>query len=301
MTVGELIGQLLSKSGVDATDAKYKDLVTINTAIPDGVDFTSNLFTRSEAERLLDNDAAFNSRQKIKHLAGIDGGIKDFLAGLGLEGEAADSITNEPSTYKRLPLLQAKVKELLEAKQDATGADKKALTTKIAELNAQIVTATEGKASEIKALTDRYEGEFTKNQIKQILSSFEYPDNTGISREDYLLLAENKLNQTLTAKKAAIVRNEQGLSLKQLDNQELDYFENNKPVTFADMAKNALTEAKLLKVNSGGAKPAANNGGQQGNNPADSRQQKLSDTQAILQKALGDKNTAQFAEVVTTT
>lgn len=296
MTVGEQFGALLTKMGVDATDAKYKDLVTITAAVPDGVDFTSQLFTRKEAEQLLNNDATFQFTQKGKHLGGVDSALKDLLDNFtDLSPAKKEAILNERNTYGKIPLLKDAIAEMVEQAKGATGDDKKALTAKITELNGQILAANESKQTEIKALTDKYEGQFTKAQIKQLLSSFEYPDGTGLSKDDYLLLAENKINQNLAAKKATYVRNGEDIILKQQDNPELEYFENNKAVSFPDFVKSTLTEAKLLKVNGGGAKPAANT--PSAANPTDTRAQQLNAKQQILQEALGNRNVAQFAEV----
>lgn len=291
MTVGEQFGALLTKMGLDATDAKYKDLVTITAAVPDGVDFTSQLFSRKEAEQLLNNDATFQFAQKGKHLGGVDSALKDLLDNFtDLSPAKKEAILTERNTYGKIPLLKDAIAEMIEQAKGATGDDKKALTAKIAELNAAVLAANEGKQSEIKALTEKYEGQITNDKIEALLQGFEYPDNTGLSKEQYLLLAKTELNKTLDAKKAAIVRNEKGLALKQLENQELDYFENNKAITFQELAKNTLTEAKLLKVNGGGAKPGA-----QGGKQDPPLRTTTDDNREMVQQAIKERAARQFA------
>lgn len=242
---GVFLKELAQLAGIP-TDQKHWDaIVAIDTELPDEIatDLSSRLFTL---------DAAKHNSDLKKHFTALTlNGVDSALEALMDENEIADDIRTElkkeTSSFKRIPALVAKIKELTEKKASAKSGDKKALQDEIDKLNKQVVDAKSNLDKALQAEREKAAGDILNYAISAELGSRNYaldvPKNVNVST------AFGLLNEELKAKKIKVVRQDDNtLKLVQSDNPDLEYREANKPVNFGDFVDKLLGTHKLLKV-----------------------------------------------------
>lgn len=248
--VGTLLKNLGTKVKLDLTDAKYIDLLSSNLEIPDEV-------ATALEHNLMDIDTAKNHGDLDKHfrakaLNGLDAKIKELAEDGDLSPEAVAEILAEKNSYLKPALLKAKLKEAIEAKHAGSG-DTKAMKAEVAKLNADILALKTAKDGEINAIKAQSEEAILNYAIDSHLASLPYA-NSDLAPEINVLTAKNVLMKKIADSKAKIVRGADGkLQLKNSEIPDLDYLENNKPISFSDLAASTLASNKLLKVSDAGS------------------------------------------------
>lgn len=243
--VGTLLKNLGNKAKIDLSDAKYADLLSANLEIPDEVAnaIENGLFDVDTAKHNSDLDKHF----RAKALNGVDAKIKELLDEGDLSPEAVTEILSEKNSYAKIALMKAKLKESIEAKHSGSS-DTKAIKAEVAKLNADILALKKAKDDEIAQIKAQSEQAVLDYAIDSHLSSLQYA-NSEIPAEVNVMTAKNLINKVLVDKKAKIVRGADGkLQLKNSEIPDLDYLENNKPISFSDLTASTLASNKLLKV-----------------------------------------------------
>jgi hypothetical protein len=198
-------------------------------------------------------------------LNGVDATLKSILDGIEDE-EVRNEIQSIQGTEKKIPALYEKIKALSEKKANAKASDKTGLQDEINKLNAQ-VNAIKAQSEQEKAdLLAKFGEERLNDAVKTSLAGYNYAGE--IPKDVQIMTAESLLKRELGNKKVKLVRDENGqIQLKQSDNPEMDYFENNKKVNYSDMVNSVLANNKMLKVAEPVQQTRSANNAQQTANP----------------------------------
>lgn len=252
-----ILKALAEKAGIDVNDPEFvTNVLSVTATVPDA------LYAKLETglNNLMDIEAAKNNSTLHQHfkanvLKPLDSEIDRLLDELGFDDTVKGEFASEKSTYKKVPLLTAKVRELESKKASANGGDKKALQDEINKLNAQIAEGRKAQADAIAAEQAKANDAILNYALDAHLGSKQYaesiPEAIRVSGARALLESE------LAAKGAKLVRTpDNKLKLVRADNPELEYMENNSPVAFGAWTDKLLTTHAMLKV-SGAGKPGA--------------------------------------------
>lgn len=252
--IADLIS-LLVNAGLTIDPATITTITT-SGEIPDDVygnieAHSKNLFTLESAKHHPQLAAHFKSQSLLP----VDSEIKRLMDELGFDDTIKGEFEAEKSTYKKIGLLANKVKEL-EAKKSSSPADKKALQDEITKLNNQLLQAKNDFAAQLKAKEEEAGSQILNYAIESHLGSKQYADS--IPESIRVSGAMSLLNKELAAKGAKVVRSaDNSLKLVRVDNPDLDFTENNKPVSFGEFADKTLSTHAMLKVSGPPAKPAS--------------------------------------------
>lgn len=141
MKLADHISKQLVKAGVDVTTDAAKGFLTameaVTTEIPDDM-------AQAVDSRFLTLDAAKNNHPEIKMiyqkqaLDTIDKNLKELYTEMGFTQDVIDELTAESSTFKRVPLVARKIKDLEAKKASAGDAGKQKIQEQIDTLHAQL-------------------------------------------------------------------------------------------------------------------------------------------------------------------
>jgi aspartyl-tRNA synthetase len=119
------------------------------------------------------------------------------------------------------------------------------LNQRIAELTKQLNESKQNHELTIKSIHEEYSQKATNNFIEMQLSKLQYKE--GLSANDMLFLAKNKLNKHLETLGAQIKIDGENVHLVQKDNPEAYTFDaNGKQISFDDLIKTATSD--LIQV-----------------------------------------------------
>lgn len=257
---------LIKKSGGNAEDESIKNFLLngelVKIEIPEDVSkvIDNNLISLKDAKN---NHPDIKPHYYQMALGTVDKTIEKLIEELGIEEAVKADILSETSTYKRVPALVTKVREL-ESKKAASGKeDKAAIQKQIDDLHAQIRTEKQ-RADDAKV---NFEQQLTnykiQNKISSLFSNFKtvYDD---LDPEIKMTTLQNILTKNLQDNGAEIKFDENGnLSLLKKDGTNY-YGDNNQQVNPAQYVEMLMSRNKLLKS----APPAPPPGGGQQQPPA---------------------------------
>jgi hypothetical protein len=211
------------------------------------------------SSKLMTMDSAKANSELNKHfratiLNGLDAEIEGLVNSFELPDDVKTTISNEQSSFKKVPLLVNTIKELEKAKVGANATDTNALNQQIAELNDQIVGLKSSHDEKIATINETWAGKMLQSKVSTILNSYNYA--LPVSTDTNVLTAQTLVNQQLNSDGLKIVDNGSGLSLKTSENT--DYFVNNAKVDVKSYIDNVLGTHKLLKVNESNVTPSTN-------------------------------------------
>lgn len=256
MVFGKFLLDLATKAGVDIQNEALGKLLAIQDEIPDEValQFKSGLMTVEDAKQHPELSKYFKSQT----LDPIDNELKRLIEELEIPDEVKAEIFAEKSTYKRVPTLLKRVKELEAKKADANkNSDKAALQQEIDNLNKQIKAINTEKESAVESIRKEFAAKELEREVTGLFKGKKYalkdlPEDVNITA------AKALLQRQLESKGAQFVMTENGLKLVRKDNPELEYREHNDPVNPNDFVTKLLAENKMLEVTA----PPVNGSGQ---------------------------------------
>lgn len=161
-SLGDFLHDLFKKAGQDVNEPAIKDFLS-NTAmtmeIPDTVakGLDNNLLSVSDAKN---NHPDIKNHYTKSALDGIDKVIEDLLK--DMPDEVKTEVTGERSSYKRVSLIAAKIKELEGKKAGAGKGDKDVLQKQIDDLHRDL--AAEKKAKD--DLVKKFDGDLLKYRVE---------------------------------------------------------------------------------------------------------------------------------------
>jgi hypothetical protein len=255
---GNLVKKLLEKAGLNAADAKYADVLSINGTIGDeAFNDMSNFLDGALTLDAAKNDSRLDAHFKSKALLPADSEIARLLEELGFDDVIKGEFTAEKSTYKKIGLLANKVKELEAKKATAGTGDKKALSEEITILNNQILAINKERDDKVKAAEESANQRILDYAVNAELGNKNYADN--IPAAIRVSGAKDLLVKELSAKGIKVVHTaDNKLKLVKSDNPDLSYMDNNKEVSFGDFVDKLLGTHTMLKVS--GQPPAPRKG-----------------------------------------
>lgn len=245
--VGKLLLNLAKKAGYDTT------LLAIPT---DDFDVPDEFVTALES-KLLTEDSAKNNPILKKYffkqaLDGVDMNISRLLDEYQLDDATKAEITGIQSSYDRIPAIVKKIDELQAAKHGATKGDKSLLQEQINRLNQEKATLLDEKKREIEAIKKESDEGITSFMIKTAIQ------NAKLRTDEFELpvmseMAETFIKRELSSQGAKVIKKDGTLKLVQASDEALDFYADNKAVSFDDFRDTVLSKYKLIAVNS---KPA---------------------------------------------
>ena len=249
---GTLIRELALKAGVKADNPKLVELLSVGAQIPDEIAGALKSLIAPGTD-LITLEAAKNNPDLLKHFnATIFNGMDAKILALATEDgdlsttDLAD-LKAEKNSYEKLRLLKQKVKTATEGKH-TNPADKQLLLDEIKQLTKQVADTQAAAQTEIEKAQQQFEHRLTDYAVDSLLSTQPYA-NADIPTEVNVMTAKNLITKVLADKHAILKRDSDGkLVLKNAENPELDFIENNNKVTFSDLAISTLANNKLLKV-----------------------------------------------------
>lgn len=264
MTLGEFLHSLIKKSGGNPDDDAVKNFLLngelIKIEIPEDIMKTidQNLISLTDAKN---NHPLIKPHYTQLALSTMDKQIEKLLEELEMDDNIKAEVLSETSTYKRVPTMVRKIREL-EAAKSASGKDDKATIQKqIDELHAQI-RAEKQRADDAKTNFEKELVSFKIGNKKMGLFSAYKTIYDDLDPEIKSTTLQNILDKQLQGDNAELKFDENGnLVLLKKDGTNF-YGDNNQQVNPQQYADMVLSRNKLLKTAPSAALPQT--GGQTG-------------------------------------
>ena len=262
--IGTLLNNLAKKVGYNTEAPTFTELLSANLELPD--DLVSSLESRLFTEDAAKNNGALKAYFFKQALDGVDNNITRVIEEFQLDEEKRNEILGIKSTYERVPALVKTIKELEAQKAGASKGDKAALQEQINELNREKAQLVKDRDTEISKMKAQYEQDFTDSLIKTRIAS----TNLVVDQFDKPVMEEfayKFFNQELAAADAKVVQKNGVLKLVKASDEALDFYADNKPVTFPEFLDATLAKHKLIAVNKPAPPPGPNPPPPNGPNP----------------------------------
>lgn len=225
------------------TDAELSDIIATDKV--DEYVLGEDLIKKFNAGVLTLESAKANATLKGHFNAQTYNGIDALVAKLveenDLDSLAKFDIDSEKSTQKKIELLTKALN-----KKVANGTKNPATADEIKTLNAQLATLKGEFELTLKNKDNDYENMLISMQRSSYLQTKDYANIAD--REIGAKIADEYLNKAFTEKGAKLVRENGQLKLKNAMDTSVDFYENNKAVSFNEFADSVLAQNNLLKV-----------------------------------------------------
>lgn len=247
--IGTLLSNLAKKAGYDP------NLIAIpaeSFEVPD--ELAAALDAKLLTEESAKNNPVLKNYFKSQALDPIDKHISALLDENEIDEEGKTEILGIKSTYDRIPALTKKIKELGLKKASAGTSDKAALQEAINNLNQEKAQLIAEKEKEIQAIRGEAQTEIANFMFRNSIGSVDLVTDQ-FDRDTMLELAQQRINKDLQAKGAKVINKDGVLTLVQAADPALDFYQDNKKVTFEEFRDSSLANAKIIKVNKQPAGP----------------------------------------------
>lgn len=227
---------------VGLTDA---DLAEISSATnTDEIELSDDLINKFNSGILTLDSAKANTNLKSHFNAQVYNGI-DALLGRLAEENNIDSLSkfdfdSEKSTPKKIELLAKALNKKVGGSSAPANADE------IKQLNDQLLKLKQESDLAIRNKDVEFENTLIQMERQNYLATKDYANITD--KEIGIKIASEYLNKALTEKGATLVRENGKLKLKSSKDLTLDYYENNKAVSYNEFTDGVLAQNNLLKV-----------------------------------------------------
>lgn len=263
VTLGEYLHSLIKKAGQNPDDEAFKNFLLngelMKIEIPEDV-------TKAIDNNLISLKDAKNNHPDIKphytelSLKTVDKVIEKLLEEFEVDETEKADILSESSTYKRVPKLVHKIKELEARKSIGNKDEKESIKKQIDELNRQLrEEKAKGDTSKLE-----YENKLTQYKLNTEIRSLFGKYKTTLDDLDPRVKAttiETLLNQHLAENNAEIKFDENSNLVLQKKDGTNYYSESNQSVNPSQYLDTILSKNKLLITTNNGNK--ANSNGQQ--------------------------------------
>jgi hypothetical protein len=250
MKAGELLGELLTKAGVDVTNEKLKPILSSSLEIDD--EFASEI-----QSKLMTMEGA-KSKVEIKNhfvrqfTQGLDQDVKEFVEAGGYT-DILEKMAPIKSTGERIKLVLAEIAAISKNKdpkdEDAKAA-LKALKEQNALLNTQLAKEKQDRETDKTTLLNEFDQKLVNTSVLAKFNSL--PWSESIHEAARPILAKQFLDQALGDYKAKITKDENGnLQLIGVETQSPVFDSKNNPVTLDGLIKDIMTANKFIKVAGG--------------------------------------------------
>jgi hypothetical protein len=241
MLLSELIENAAVRSGIKNDDPSLIALLG-NPAIQIEVD---NTIAESVSKNLMDLNAAKANPLVKAHftstaLSTVDAKIAELIA----EYELSEDILADKSTYNKLDLVKAALKEKIAAagkKPDSPEAKQQ-----IEALQAQLNNLKTEKEQAVNEVKQQWENERLNNAISNQFNAYQWNDSIPAAVRETVV--KSLLDQELQASKAKIKRAENGITLVNAEDETLPFYLENKPVSFKEFTDSLMSKHNLIKT-----------------------------------------------------
>lgn len=240
--VGTLILNLAKKAGYDTT---LLAIPSETFEIPEDLvaALDSKLLTVESAQ----NNPAIKSYFRSQVLDTVDRNFPTLFDEFEFDEATREEILGIKSTYDRIPAIAKKVKELEAQKAAAGKGDKAALQEQINNLNKQISQLTQDKERAIQEERSKAQQEIADHIFRHSIDSVDLITDM-FDKPTMLKLAEMQVRSALAAEGAKAVLKDGVLTLVQASDEALDFYKDNKKVTYNEFRDKVLANAKIIKV-----------------------------------------------------
>lgn len=255
MKLGDFLNTQAAKLGLQ----NEKELIDIlskseiaNTDIPDSL-------ANAMDNGLMTIDSAKNNFVLKNHFTGTTLNAVDakLIEDLDLDEDTTMALQNERNSYNKIAIVKNALRAQIEQLKSGNPEDKSKkaeIERQIKELNDTISANKQNHSLAIKDLQDRHNTEITDFILTNHLASKNYA-NKDWDANDNIAFSKTLIHNALADRGIAVVRDGNNLKLKQSGAPELDYYENNKPISFSDFADSILASKKMIAINNSGENP----------------------------------------------
>lgn len=255
MKLGDFLNNQATKLGLQndpALIAILSNSELANKDIPDS-------FANPLDQGLMSLDSAKNNFGLKNHFSATILNAVDarLLDNLDLDEETLAAVQAEKNSYNKIDIIKNALKGQIEKQKTVEPNDKtkKAdIEKQIGELNAQIASLKEANLNTVNDLKAQHDNEIKNLVFMNHLAGKPYA-NKDWTVEDNTAFAKTLIENALKEKGAILVKDEKGLVLKQANSPDLDYYQDNKQISFPDFADQVLASKKMLAVNNSGTPP----------------------------------------------
>lgn len=251
--IGTLLNDLAKKVGIDTTLPQYADLLSANFDIPDDLykALDSKLFTEDAAKNSLPLKSYFFKQA----LDGVDKNLVRLMEEHQFDEESVKEINSIQSSYERIPTLVKKIKDLESKKTDANKGDRAVLQEQINALNKEKATLQAEMDKKIQIIKQESDNEITNFMLMSSINSANLLTDQ-FDREVMADMAHKYITKELTNQGAKVIKKDGALKLVQASDEALDFYADNKAVSFDEFRDSVLSKNKLIAV----TKPVAPSG-----------------------------------------
>lgn len=249
VNVGTLLTNLAKKAGYDPT----------LLAIPaDSFEVPDELVTALDGKLLTEesakNNPALKNYFKSQALDAVDKNILTLLDEFEVGDEVKQEIAGIKNTYDRIPALAKKIRDLEAAKGVANKGDKAVLQDQINNLNKQIAQITADKDKAILEERTKAQQEIAEHMFRHSIESVDLVTDI-FDKPTMLAIAKKRIEDELKDQGAKVIIKDGTLTLVQASDEALDFYKDNKKVTYSDFRDKVLANAKIVKVNNPAGTP----------------------------------------------
>ena len=253
--IGEYINRLAQSAGIAKDDKALVDFLS-NSEVSK-ISIADEVAGKIE-KSLLTFESAKNHPELKKHytaqaLNGVDSAIDTLADELGLDDTTKAEIKAETSSYKKVPIVAKKARDIavkkiqeeLDALKKSKG-DPENFHKTINDLNAELanIKKTTISKSDYDTAISNHTNQMTELLLNDVFSSYNYA--LPASREANILTAKTLFRQALAEKGLRVVNDQNTLKLQTADG--MDYFEANQKMDLKTLADKTVAAHKILKV-----------------------------------------------------
>lgn len=244
--IGTLLNNLAKKAGYDTNLPAFTEVLSANLELPD--DLAATLESRLFNEDAAKNNPALKSYFFKQALDGVDKGTVRLMDEFQFDEDSRKEISGITNTYERLPAIVKKIQELEAKKGDANKGDKALLQDQINKLNqekAGLMAEKEREITQIKADSQKE----VVNFMKQIGIQSANLVTDQYDKEVMVAMANQFIDKELSTQGARVINNGGALKLVQASDEALDFYADNKAVSWEEFRDSVLSKYKLIAVN----------------------------------------------------
>ncbi len=261
-TIGQFLGELLKRAGVDVMQPQYADVLSLTGSIPDDA-------ANAVMQNLVSADSAkTNPDLKRYYFAqaydGIDQTLKDQMAKHEFDEDSVNQLSAEKSTGKRVGLFADKLAQKYTGKvEQATQQGAQQSQGKIDELSGQLTGLQQKYDTDLADVKTRANTTIANTHLKSMVKT--KPLAVDLDSQTIINMITKKLEEL-------------GAIITVLDDGELQLVSiadgtpwegaEDKTSSVDDMVAKVLADSKLLKVSGGSAKAPKAQPGEATANPA---------------------------------
>ncbi|MCW3466499.1 hypothetical protein [Chitinophaga nivalis] len=243
--IGTLLSDLAKKVGVDTSLPQYADLLSANFDIPD--ELYKLIDTKLYTDDAVKNSLLFKNYFFKQALDGVDKNLVRLMEEYQFDEDSMKEINGIASSYERIPTLVKKIKELEAKKTDANKGDRAILQEQINALNKEKATLQSEMDKKIKQIKRESDDEITNFMLMSSINSANLLTDQ-FDRAVMAEMAEKYITKELTNQGAKVIKKDGALKLVQASDEALDFYADNKSVSFEEFRDSVLSKNKLIAV-----------------------------------------------------